>query len=67
MEQPAHIGTNGLKQLDALLAMLLDSESLLRDLSYMERQQLAGAYETVHAMLLRAKFDDPGEVSAEES
>ena len=37
------------------------------ELSVLERQHLEGAKETVHAMLLRAKFDDPGEVNAEES
>jgi hypothetical protein len=67
MERPSHIGANGLKQLDALLGMLLLSESLLNGLSVLERQQLEAAQETVHSMLLGARFDDPGEVNAEES
>lgn len=67
MEKPSHIGANGLKQLDALLGMLLDSESLVGGLSFLERQQLESAQATVRSLLLRAEFDDPGEVNAEES
>ena len=67
MEGPSHIGRNGLKQLDALIGMLLASDSLLKDLSVLERQQLESAQATVQSLLLRAIFDDPGEVNAEES
>ena len=55
------------RQLEALLGMLLDSDSVLKELSVIERQQLESAHETVHSLLLRAQFDDPGEVNAEES
>jgi hypothetical protein len=67
MDKPSHIGTVGLKQLDALLGMLLLSEGLLGSLSTLERQQLEGAQATVHSLFLRARFDDPGEINAEES
>ncbi len=67
MDRPLHIGKNGLKQLDALLGMLLASDSLLKDLSVIERQQLESAQVIVQSLLLRAVFDDPGEVNAEES
>ena len=67
MEAPSHIGKNGLKQLDALLGMLLASDSLLKDLSVLERRHLEGAQATVQSLLLGAIFDDPGEVNAEES
>jgi hypothetical protein len=67
VEGSSHIGKNGLKQLDALLGMLLASDSLLRDLSVLERRQLEGAQATVQSLLLRAVFDDPGDVNVEES
>jgi len=67
VERPSHIGANGLKHLDALLGMLIASDSLLEELSVIERQQLESTQATVQSLLLRAKFDDPGEVNAEES
>ena len=67
MNGPSHIGATGLKQLDALLGMLLASEELLSGLSVLERSQLEAAQETVQSLALRARFDDPGEVNPEES